>query len=470
MLQKAQTTSGNALASTASSVHLSVAAHGHEEVVPSNAVESSASSGLPSTGNQGCQLYPARSLSAAFLDHLDAPANSPAEGVATCAASEGQVSSPEKQTSHASWELINEGSASSGLPVPQVCTVKRYRKQVLPIQDTPAMAPACNLLQAFPKAASRRSRSPPRAVSFASADRSSACARVDHRHRLGLGSKLQLLPASPLPAPTPAPRSGLRVAAPSASLDSAPPLPRPKDRAPFYARHNRTPVPAAVSAPAPAVPATRALLAGLAGRSPASAHDSGSTFVQTHRGWTRDGARSGLTLQQGLHQQQFDNVLLIWELVRPLVAPFSLVLQDLERSSNSSELELGLLRTVAETTACRYLQVVHKFLEQLRELWCLTWDVAKQSAVVDCILSLRRDHQDCHQLNCVKALRWIAKLLRLQVDDLYDGLFRPLVNVAGSDKLHRESYPLPWRLVSFLEHALIFALGPGNFCSWPVPA
>ena len=69
--------------------------------------------------------------------------------------------------------------------------------------------------------------------------------------------------------------------------------------------------------------------------------------MQTHRGWTRDGARSGLTLQQGLHQQQFDNVLLIWELVRPLVAPFSLVLQDLERSSNSSELELGLLRTVA---------------------------------------------------------------------------------------------------------------------------
>ena len=70
-------------------------------------------------------------------------------GVATCAASEGQVSSPEKQTSHASWELINEGSASSGLPVPQVCTVKRYRKQVLPIQDTPAMAPACNLCRLF---------------------------------------------------------------------------------------------------------------------------------------------------------------------------------------------------------------------------------------------------------------------------------------------------------------------------------
>ena len=89
---------------------------------------------------------------------------------------------------------------SSGLPVPQVCTVKRYRKH-LPIQDTPATTPAHNLLQAFPKAVERRSRSPPQAVSSASADHSSASARVDHRHRLGLGSRLQLHPASPLPAP-----------------------------------------------------------------------------------------------------------------------------------------------------------------------------------------------------------------------------------------------------------------------------
>ncbi|CAE7234980.1 unnamed protein product [Symbiodinium sp. CCMP2592] len=148
---------------------------------------------------------------------------------------------------------------------------------------------------------------------------------------------------------------------------------------------------------------------------------------------TSQQVRPGLTLQQSLHQEQFARVLLIWVLVRPLVLSFSPILQDLASSVNAPELELGLLRTVTETTALRYLQVVHKFLQQLHTLWQLTWDTASQSAVVDCILSLRRDHQDCHRINCVKALRWITKLLRLQVDNLYDGLFRPLVAVSIHD-------------------------------------
>ena len=229
-------------------------------------------------------------------------------------------------------------------------------------------------------------------------------------------------------------------------------MPRPKHRAAFYAKHNRVPHPsggatssrAAVGYPAVVPTSSAASTAAMLG----------SGMLRPPRGGAGKQFQAGLTLQQSLHQQQFANVLLVWEIVRPLLLPFSPVLQDLKRSAHCSELELGLLRTVAESTAFRYLHVVRKFLEQLRELWNMTWDSASQSAVVDCILSLSRDHQDCHRLNSVKALRWIAKLLRLQVDDLYDGLFMVAVNSSG--KLSRESYPLPWRLVSYLEQALIF--------------
>ena len=79
-------------------------------------------------------------------------------------------------------------------------------------------------------------------------------------------------------------------------------------------------------------------------------------------------------------------------------------------------------------------------------------------------------HTDCHQVNSIKALCWAAKLFRLRVEDLYEGLLRPLVTAPASDGLRRESYPLPWRLVSYLEHALIFFV---HFlyrpCSWPAP-
>ncbi|CAE7265839.1 unnamed protein product, partial [Symbiodinium necroappetens] len=174
-------------------------------------------------------------------------------------------------------------------------------------------------------------------------------------------------------------------------------------------------------------------------------------------------AGTGLTLQQGVHQQQFEDVRQLWSSIKPLLLPFSVVLQDLEVSSHAGELELGLLRTVSEVTALRYLRTLRKFLLQLDELWNLSWDMASQAVTVDCILSLRRDHTDCHQVNTIKALRWAAKLFRLRVEDLYEGLFRTLVAAPASGKLRRESYPLPWRLVSYLEHALIFR-------TLPVPA
>ena len=368
--------------------------------------------------------------------------------------SEVPASSPDKGSAE-SWELINTDAAcSSGAVVQQVCTVKRYRKPSLPLLATqPAIV--ADILQAFPKVSSDRSRSPAPLVDVPALPvQPLDPMHADHRHRLGLGSRLQLRPARPLPCPAVLPRSTRPCFIPPAASTATPPMPRAKQRAAFYAKHSRVPRPAG----------TGVTSLHAAGSSPTVVPNSsapptlmlGSGVQCPHRGGSVKQAQAGLTLQQSLHQQQFADVLLVWATVRPLLLAFSPVLQDLERSAHSADLELGLLRTVAESTALRYLHIVRKFLDQLRELWNMTWDSASQSAVVDCILSLSRDHQDCHRLNSVKALRWIAKLLRLQVDDLYDGLFRPLVTPNSSGKLSRESYPLPWRLVSYLEEALIF--------------
>ncbi|CAE7578370.1 unnamed protein product [Symbiodinium sp. CCMP2592] len=433
---------------------------------PNQLVHIDAEEGLPKASGK---------LSASFLEHLDKlhcessdlggerAVVQPADGQLRMS-SVGLQDSPAKSGSSASWDLIAPDSLNaSSVAVPLVCTVKRYRKTSLPVQETPAdVSPV--LLQVRPKSSGYRSRSrSEERAPLSMAGSGDGASHVDHRHKLSIGSKIPLGPFRPLPAPAPVPRS--RVASPSVGgrPGLCPPVPRAKNRAAFYAKHNRVPlvggthglsVPAAVSK---IVSPAGAGVSGSASRGTRNSLQAPSPVVG------RAAKSGGLTLQQSVHQHQFASVLVIWELVKPLVLPFSPVLQDLQSSVRATDLELGLLRTVAESTALRYLQVVHKFLDQLRVLWNLSWDSASQSAVVDCIVSLRRDHQDCHQLNAFKALRWLAKLLRLQVDNLYDGLFKPLVNVASSGKLRRESYPLPWRLVSFFEQALIFR-------TLPVPA
>ena len=342
-------------------------------------------------------------FSAAFLAHLDNVGKDGSSG-SVVASSDATLDSPERprsaQSSMLSWQTVSADD------VPQaVCVVKRFRSasgvaQVGSVEARP-------LLQAHPKAHVTRSRSPPRLLQQREGSKLQLPSdRVDHRHRLGLGSRLGLGPFNPVPAPTISPRSVSGNSWPSPKPGCAPAPPMPKHRAAFYAKHSRAP--------------TRG--SGASGMLASSCKSSSAP------------AAAGLGSP-----------------VLPQV------------SAHAGELELGLLRTVSEVTALRYLRIVHKFLLQLKELWNLSWDMASQAVTVDCILSLRRDHTDCHQLNSIKALRWAAKLFRLRVEDLYEGLFRTLVAAPASGKLRRESYPLPWRLVSYLEHALIFR-------TLPVPA
>ena len=395
-------------------------------------------------------------FSAAFLAHLD-NVGKDGSSESVVASSDATLDSPERprsaQSSMLSWQTVSADD------VPQaVCVVKRFRSalgvaQVGPVEARP-------LLQAHPKAHVTRSRSPPRLLQQREGSRLQLPSdRVDHRHRLGLGSRLGLGPFNPAPAPTLSPRSVSCPSRPSPKPGCAPAPPMPKHRAAFYAKHSRAPT---RGSGASAMLASSCKSSG----APAAAGLGSPVLPQAPRVIGMQSpvsAGTGLTLQQDLHQQQFQDVWQLWSSVKPFLLPFSVVLQDLEVSAHAGELELGLLRTVSEVTALRYLRIVHKFLLQLDELWNLSWDMASQAVTVDCILSLRRDHTDCHQLNTIKALRWTAKLFRLRVEDLYEGLFRTLVAAPASGKLRRESYPLPWRLVSYLEHTLIFR-------TLPVPA
>jgi len=372
------------------------------------------------------------------------------------------LDSPEKPRS-------SDSSLHSWLPVaasPSVslCVVKRFQGpnqhaaehvdlSALDLAARPKFAPPFpKLLQATPKQFPRhsaRSRSP----KAAGTDLLLSSGRVaDHRHRMGLGHVTTVPPSCPFPAPPIARRSRSLGFVPAPAL--APPLPLPKNRAAYYASHTRgpeilsasPPVVATVPSSGPSGPLVSASAAPPRSSSLTAPHDSGLPAKPLQ-------PRLGLNLQHSLHAAAFASALLVWHTIRPLLLPFSPVLQDLQASQHRESLELGLLRTVSDTTVVRYLNVVQRFLEQLQLLWLLTWDRASQSQVVDCILSLRRDFVDCHCVNTLKGLRWAAKLLRLQVADLYDGLVRPLC--LPSEKPRKESYPLPWRLVSFLEHALM---------------
>ena len=255
--------------------------------------------------------------------------------------SEVPASSPDKGSAE-SWELINTDAAcSSGAVVQQVCTVKRYRKPSLPLLATqPAIV--ADILQAFPKVSSDRSRSPAPLVDVPALPvQPLDPMHADHRHRLGLGSRLQLRPARPLPCPAVLPRSTRPCFIPPAASTATPPMPRAKQRAAFYAKHSRVPRPAG----------TGVTSLHAAGSSPTVVPNSsapptlmlGSGVQCPHRGGSVKQAQAGLTLQQSLHQQQFADVLLVWATVRPLLLAFSPVLQDLERSAHSADLEIGTL-------------------------------------------------------------------------------------------------------------------------------
>ena len=326
-------------------------------------------------------------FSAAFLAHLE---NVGKDGTAAsvAASSDAALDSPEKprsaQSSLLSWQPVSADD------IPQaVCVVKRFRASAGVAQVCPVEARS--LLQAHPKAHVTRSRSPPRPLQQREISGLQLPAdRVDHRHRLGLGSRL---------APTLSPRSAPSSLRPSPKPGNGPALPMPKHRAAFYAKHTRAPSrglaasamlgPSCKSEGAPAA-------TGL--RSPVLPQASQLSGMQVSVS-----AGTGLTLQQGVHQQQFEDVRQLWSSIKPLLLPFSVVLQDLEVSSHAGELEIGLLRTVSEVTALRYLRTLHKFLLQLDELWNLSWDMASQAVTVDCILLSSSEYHQGSALGC-KAL------------------------------------------------------------------
>ena len=199
--------------------------------------------------------------------------------------------------------------------------------------------------------------------------------RVDHRHRLGLGTRLSLGPFNPLPVPALSPRTNSRLLSPPPPACVGPPLPKPKHRAVFYAKHHRAPS-RNPSVLAVAMPSCK--LSGVPSAAGSTSPVGLQAFSQPFK-QVPAVSGSGLKLQQSVHHGQFEEAMQVWQAVKPLLLPFSVVLQDLEHSSHAGELEVGLLRTVSEVTALRYLRVLLKFLQQLDELWQLSWDMASQA-------------------------------------------------------------------------------------------
>ena len=164
-------------------------------------------------------------FSAAFLAHLES-VGKPDAAVSVSASSEVGCESPENprsaDSSLRSWQPVTADTTP-----PAVCVVKRFRASS--VATHAHVDQAQPLLQACPKVHAARSRSPTQPLG--KRDPSTLQLppdRVDHRHRLGLGTRLSLGPFNPLPAPALSPRTNSRLLSPPPPACVGPALPKPK--------------------------------------------------------------------------------------------------------------------------------------------------------------------------------------------------------------------------------------------------
>ena len=138
--------------------------------------------------------------------------------------------------------------------------------------------------------------------------------------------------------------------------------------------------------------------------------------------------------------------------------------KETSASERALELEHSLLRSVADTTAARYLSVCLAFFICAQES-AVSLVSPSGIMVIDSIYSMGSDpNLGIHRGNALKALRWLSKTFLIELL-----LWTPLMKVLelGKDGLRREALPLPagffvfWERcvldISLAEHARIFA-------------
>ena len=180
-------------------------------------------------------------------------------------------------------------------------------------------------------------------------------------------------------------------------------------------------------------------------------------------------AQPGAVLQEALHTQAWDSILLLWHSLCEFITPLSRVVQELATSVNRRALTLKLLQVNSDTTVSRYVSSCLSFFSFVADLG-LDLSAVTQVQAVEAIMVLHLSkHQDqddpidassaalVHPVNTLKALRWLIKVSLLQFPDTYGGLFRALSSGPTSDR--KEALALPLDFVAFLE-ALV--LDPGS--------
>ena len=160
----------------------------------------------------------------------------------------------------------------------------------------------------------------------------------------------------------------------------------------------------------------------------------------------------GVVTHAAQHEQAWVQNFLIWGDLRELILPLSSVLQETSASERALELEHSLLRSVADTTAARYLSVCLAFFICAQES-AVSLVPPSAIMVIDIIYSMGSDpNLRIHRGNALKALRWLCKTFLIELL-----LWTPLMKVLESSKdgLRREALPLPAGFFVFLERRVL---------------
>ena len=333
--------------------------------------------------------------------------------------------SPENVSGFGSREAQRSHSPPS--PVPCGFVVKRYRKNPLPIADSPPEPPP---KPAFLRPSAKPEPAPRGPFRLSDSSRRPVCV---------------MLQPCPAPRPGPQPRFTARV------LPSSPlfrPVPR---RASEYSKT----IPSAASQPHP----VRAHCGSTAGppSAPPTASQSTATAYRFQEMPLRKRSQgpSGFVTQKDVHSETRAKALQLWQNMRSVLLPLSSVLQELSGSSHPESLEDRLLSGVSETTLLRYLQGFKGFLHALHTLDRALDSSLRQVDIADALLTMH--NMGTHVLNGLKSLRWAQKTLLLSLPDLYQGLMHSVSYRVESDR--KEAFPLPLFVLAALERQLLLDMG-----------
>ena len=116
----------------------------------------------------------------------------------------------------------------------------------------------------------------------------------------------------------------------------------------------------------------------------------------------------------------------------------------------------GVCFQVCPRTFVRYLLCVASFLSALGALGLGMHNVLTQVHIADALLVMHREGD--HVTNGLKAIRWAAKTLILQLPNLCDGIMRTVSTMVISDR--KEALPFTAWIIAKLELELLFDRGP----------